>query len=821
MKRQLIMKRILTFLFVICYSLLNGQAITQVKTFGTTASEYTSTIFTNGNGEIYLVGAFAGAADFDPGPSSTNTQTVASGHDIYLAKYDSSGNFLWVRTWGAAASISHLDAYSLVTTNNEVIVGFYTSTTSLDLDPGTGVVTTFSAAGTAVFVKVDNDGNYIWGKRTASSGVIKGLVIDENDQFYLSGTFQGTADFSPGSGTSSLTSSGGEDVFIAKYDTSGALIWVKKIGGSGNETLTTLHMDRNNNLFLAGRFNSNTLDLNPGSGVNNVNHTSNFDSYLCKLDSSGAHRWSGALSGLSTEFIDAIATSANGDVYFGGTYFGQVDVDMGSGVQNISTPGLSDDMFLVKLDSAGVFQYVKVMGGVYNDAILDIVIDSTNTVYVAGSYNGTVDFDPSSNGVYELVSTSGDGFIATYTPSGNFQMVRQIGNGTGNTFVRKMFVRDDYVYACGQYNLFMYIYTSTGYTGFSGQGTDCYFFRMTTCATVLTASVSLVPDTVYGCSGDSVSITAVPVNGGITNTYQWRLNGNIVNGVFGSLYTGPLNAGNTLTCVLKSTEGCVINPITPEMPVVNNFTTFLTPSHFISTNPGIICNGVVVTFSSVATNGGSNPGYQWYQNNILVPGATQSTFSPSVYAHNDNIACTLFPNSCTSLDSVSVNTFITVFQVPNATVNVNGNVLSAQTAGATYQWVDCNNNYAPIPNAIQQAFSPISNGSYALIISNPFCSDTSACQTITTIGMNDQDLLEQSIRILPNPTSDNTLVTFPDFIEVTSIIITDMAGRNFGYTLVLGNEKRVELSVGHLSPGIYILQLNHSTGVISKQLIVE
>lgn len=814
------MKKILTLLFVLCTPLLHGQAITQVKTFGSTASEYVSTVFTNENGEIYLVGAFAGAADFDPGPANTNTQTVASGHDIFLAKYDSLGNFLWVRTWGAVASISHLDVYTVVTSNNEVIIGFY-ATGSMDLDPGAGVVTTNSAAGTAVFVKVDIDGNYIWGKRTASSGVIKGIVIDENDQFYLSGTFQGTADFSPGSGTSNLTSSGNGDVFIAKYDTSGALIWVKKIGGSGSETLTKLHMDRKNNLFLAGRFNSNTLDLNPGTGVNNVNHTSNFDSYLCKLDSSGSHIWSGSFSGISTEFINAIATSNNGDVYLGGTYFGQMDVDMGSGVQNISTPGLSDDIFLVKLDSAGVFQYVKVMGGLYNDVILDIVIDSTNTVYVAGAFNGTVDFDPSPGGVYELVSSSGDGFIATYTPAGNFQMIRQIGNGTGSAFVRKMFVRDNYVYACGRYDLFMYIYTSTGYTGFSGQGADVYFFRMTTCASVLTASVSLVPDTVYGCSGDSVTITAIPVNGGSTPTYQWRLNGNIVNGIFGPVFSGALNSGNTLTCVLKSREGCVINPLTPEVPVVNNFIPFITPSHFISTDPGIICNGDAVTFSAIVIDGGSNPGFQWYQNNVLVSGETDSTFSPTTYANNDNIACTLFPDGCTTVDSLTNNTFMVVFQVPNSNVNVNGNTLSAQTSGATYQWVDCNTNFSPVANAVQQFFTPAANGSYALIISNSFCSDTSACFTITSIGLDDNLALDAEVRLLPNPAHDKTELIIPKKIKGHAVLITDLTGRICGYTSLLGNEESMSIPLHEWCAGTYFLHLQHATGVITKRLVVE
>jgi hypothetical protein len=815
------MKRIITLALVFCSTILYGQTISQVKTFGSAATEYVDDILTDSNGNIFVAGTFKGTADFDPGLPNTNTSSLGvNDFDVYLAKYDSTGSFLWVRTWESFVSTTYLNVETVISSSDEVVISFY-STSTLDLDPGVGSVTTFVGAGTTIFVKLDNNGNFIWGKRTASSGVPLGMTIDANDQLYIAGTFQNTADFDPGSGTNSLSSAGSTDDFLAKYDANGSLIWVKKIGGTGVEGLTALQMDQNNNILVGGRFNSNTIDLNPGGGVNSVNHSSNFDSFIVKLDSSGSHIWSGSISGNSADYIYAITTAANGDIYLGGSFSGQMDADINAGTQTVSSSGVDQDIFILKLNSAGAFQFVKSMGGISNDIVFDLALDASNTLFASGIFGSSVDFDPASGSAYLLSSNFTDGFVATYTSNGNFKMARKIGNGNVGTNVSNLWATNNVVYAAGNFDILLNIYTSTGYQSIPGLGSDVHFFKMNDCSSVLTASVTFSPDTLSGCSGSVVTVTANPVNGGLAPTYQWKLNGGVVSGTTGPVFSGTLNAGNTLTCSMTSSAGCVLDFITPPSAVVNNLSSPVTPSHFISTNPGIICNGVVVTFSSVATNGGSNPGYQWYQNNVLIPGATQSTFSPSVYAHNDNIACTLFPSSCTSLDSVSVNTFITVFQVPNASVNVNGNVLSAQTSGATYQWVDCNNNFAPIPNAIQQAFSPTSNGTYALIISNPFCSDTSTCQTITTIGLNDQDFLEQSIRILPNPANENTLVTLPDFIEVTSLTITDMAGRNFGYTSVLEKEKKVELSVGHLSAGIYILQLNHSTGVISKQLVVE
>jgi hypothetical protein len=812
------MKRIITLALVFCSAILYGQTISQVKTFGSAAIEYSDDILTDGDGNIFIAGTFSGTADFDPGLPNTNTSSLGvNDFDVYLAKYDSTGSFLWVRTWQSFVTTATLNVKLVITSSEDLVISFY-SVSTVDLDPGVGSVTTFVGAGTTIFVKLDNNGNFIWGKRTASSAVPLGMTIDVNDQIYIAGTFQNTSDFDPGSGTSSLSSAGATDDFIAKYDANGSFIWVKKIGGTGVEGLTALHMDQNNNILIGGRFNSNTIDLNPGGGVNNVNHSSNFDSFIVKLDSSGSHIWSGSISGNSTDYINAIITAANGDIYLGGFFSGEIDADINAGVQPLVSTGM--DMFILKLNSAGIFQFANGIGGTSNDLIFDLALDASNTLFVSGTFGSTVDFDPSAGNSFLLTSGFTDGFVATYTSNGNFKMARKIGNGNVGANVSNLWATNDDVFATGNFDVLLNIYTSSGYQSIPGLGSDVHFFKMNDCASVLTAAVTFSPDTVNGCSGDVVTVTANPVNGGLTPSYQWKLNGGLVSGLTGPVFSGAMNAGNTLTCTMTSAEGCVLDFISQPFAVVNNLGALGTPSHFISTNPGIICNGAPVTFTSVATNGGSNPGYQWYQNNVLVPGATLSSFSPSIYAHNDNIACTMFPNSCTSLDSVNANTFITVFQVPNSTVLVNGTTLTAQTSGATYQWVDCINNFAPIPGANQQTFIPTSSGIFALVISNAFCSDTSACQAITIIGQEEQ-MLAASLQIHPNPAKGNTTVVIPDLIDATSLLITDVTGRYCGYTSLLGREKKVSLSVGDLSAGIYLLRIYHATGVITKQLVVE
>ena len=74
----------------------------------------------------------------------------------------------------------------------------------------------------------------------------------------------------------------------------------------------------------------------------------------------------------------------------------------------------------------------------------------------------------------------------------------------------------------------------------------------------------------------------------------------------------------------------------------------------------------------------------------------------------------------------------------DTTVNQNQALLTAVQNGATYQWVDCSNNFGPIPGATNQSYTKATaNGSYAVIITANGCTDTSACHNVTTVGIND------------------------------------------------------------------------------------
>ncbi|MDX1350350.1 MAG: PKD domain-containing protein [Putridiphycobacter sp.] len=133
----------------------------------------------------------------------------------------------------------------------------------------------------------------------------------------------------------------------------------------------------------------------------------------------------------------------------------------------------------------------------------------------------------------------------------------------------------------------------------------------------------------------------------------------------------------------------------------------------------------------------------------------------------------IIPNAfgCDSIISINltINTVdITVIQVDNT--------LTASSSGAAYQWVDCNNNYAPIAGETNQSFSPNNNGIYAVIITENNCSDTSQCFVISTINIMDSGNFT-TVSVFPNPTEGHVYIKFGTIIQDLNIQLYDSRGR--------------------------------------------
>ena len=387
-----------------------------VKQLGGTVADVVRGVAVDAGGNVYASGSFSGTADFDPGAGVTNLVSSGS-NDAFVVKLDPSGALVWARQFGAASG----DVSYSVTVDaggNVYTVGSFQGTT--DFDPGAGTSNLVSAGLNDVFVvKLDSAGDLVWAKSagSASADVGYNVHVDGSGNVYSSGFFQSTADFDPGAGTSSLTSTGLYDTFAWKLSSSGSLVWAKGWGGTGNEYAAGAALDSSGNYYTTGYFES-VSDFDPGAGTASITPFGGTDAFISKIDANGNLVWARQFGGTSFDFSAGVAVDQAGNVCSTGYFMGTADFDPGAGTNNLSATGSTADIFVAKLNSAGEHVWAQSLNGASGESGNATAFDSGGDCYVAGYYMGTVDFDPGAGVVNSTAAGGQDGFLVRFGNSG-------------------------------------------------------------------------------------------------------------------------------------------------------------------------------------------------------------------------------------------------------------------------------------------------------------------------------------------------------------------------------------------------------------------
>jgi hypothetical protein len=276
----------------------------------------------------------------------------------------------------------------------------------------------------AVFFSNAQNIRLAWVKTIPSSHGTR-LVLDSNKYVIVLGAFSGTVDFDPGPGVFNMTSISNNDLYIAKYDTSGNFIWAKQLGGQQGLVEYDLQIDKHGNLFILGLF-TGPVDFDPGPGQH-VIIPGNSPTFLLKLDHNGNFSWVEQLPyALNTLNIDIL-----GDLIIGGDFSGTQDFDPGAGTFTATANGLdgAEDMAVIKLDSSGNFIWMRQIKnlGTSSPQTYGLKSDMEGSVYLAGAFSSTLDFDPGA-GITSLTAAGlEDGFLLKLDKDGNFAWARQFG----------------------------------------------------------------------------------------------------------------------------------------------------------------------------------------------------------------------------------------------------------------------------------------------------------------------------------------------------------------------------------------------------------
>jgi gliding motility-associated-like protein len=210
-----------------------------------------------------------------------------------------------------------------------------------------------------------------------------------------------------------------------------ALDWAKGFGGPGSTNLwgASIATDAVGNVYTVGNL-SLTADFDPGTGTANLTSAGGADLFISKLDASGNFVWAFRIGGTGGETGEGMVADASGNLYITGSFSNTVDFDAGAGTTNLTSSG-STDIYILKLNSSGVFQWAKKIGGAGNDYGNSITLDPSGNVLLTGLFDNTVDFDPGA-GTTNLVSKGlGDIFVTKFDASGSFVWAKSVGGATG------------------------------------------------------------------------------------------------------------------------------------------------------------------------------------------------------------------------------------------------------------------------------------------------------------------------------------------------------------------------------------------------------
>ena len=630
---------------------------------------------------------------------------------------------------------------------------------TLDFDPGNGDATLTSGFGgfgkDTYITKFDSTGQFQWVKRVGGVSGARAMLYDTSGFILIAGDYAEATDFDPGPGVHNLTPvDNSDDTYILKLDLDGNFVFAVTVGGAGNEYPGCLSTDQDGNILVAGLF-SGTSDFDPGPGQTIFSAGLLADLFTVKLNPDGNFIWAKEFSGDVQGDINGMDTDTDGNIYVTGIFDDRRDFDPGPDSVIVTATGYWD-IFVVKLNAAGDFIWLRHLGNVGDNWAEDLIIDEHNSVYVTGYFSDTLDFDPGPD-AFDMIATNTDPYILKLTSDGNliwaiqmegvsFDQSRNVGlDRQGNIYSTGRFGdTQDFDPGPGQYML-----TSTG-----GNDLDDGFITKLTPEGKFVWAYAL-----GGLGNDAGTESKVDKFGNVFIAGYFQGKGGFYPG-------GPVQ------------DSLVSNGLSDPFLVRWK----QCPETFADIFP-TACN----SYTSPSGN------YTWN-----VSGTYLDTLT--------NVA------GCDSILTIHL-----IVSALNDEVLLFDETLVAQQPAGPYQWLDCDDGFDIIAGATNQDYSPASSGNYAVMISDGLCSDTSDCINVMIV---DVELHTEvpDITLFPNPALDDWCIDFGQLFSDATVDIYDASGRKV-FARKYQDVNRINMQIP-LSPGVYVVEVQSSyTQAIIKLMV--
>jgi hypothetical protein len=488
-----------------------------------TGSENSLGVATDASGNVVIAASFSTTSiDLDPGVG-TYILSNAVGNDGLAAKYDPAGNLLWgVQVGGTGnGGVSEVEVDGA---GNVLIAGSFAGSVDIGAPGRPPITLTNGGISEGYLAKLDPAGNALWARTfgaAAGPRLVRDITTDAAGNVYATGK------------------EGENRLFVAKYSADGAAVWTQVVSGTGTLATGTLvygervAVDTAGNVLVVGPY-GGKIDFNPDPlKTNYLTSVGLFpfgaDTFVLKLNPTGAYVWAGSLGGPGQDIPDGLAVDAAGNILVSGLYGSDYkkttnDFDPGPGTLHLDSPNGIPATFVVKLDPNRNLIWGR---SVAVSNIRDMALDAAGNVYTTGLFSSTRDFDPGP-ATFNLTAGGADGYVSKLNSSGNFVWATDIlraepgstgipfnitVDGAGNIFTSG-FIQGtvDFDPGAGTYSLTSML-DSSGYLSM-----DAFVSKLVPSSTVLAAAMAVPQSsslvTVSGTQAVN-SIVTVPSTEGV------------------------------------------------------------------------------------------------------------------------------------------------------------------------------------------------------------------------------------------------------------------------------------------------------------------
>ena len=361
-----------------------------------------SAVAVDAYGNVYAAGYFLSLTiNF-----GTTVLTNVAFEDIFLVKYDYSGNVLWAKSFGGDYD-ERARALAVDAAGNVLMAGIFASSTLTF-----GSTTLVLAGNTDLFVtKFDSAGNVLWAKSAGGTGgdYTTGVAAGPSGSIFISG------DFSSPSITFGSVTLANPGVFLVRYNSDGSVAWARGSGGENSALSEGVSVDAAGNSYASGEYWADTIIFSPVTLVNTKAGAG--DVYLVKYNPAGDVLWAKSTGGFGNDYAQAVAVDGAGNASVGGTFHSSWIIFDSVTLVNPDS-AVHTGIFLARYDPNGNVLWARKGDAQYDDQTGAVAVDGSGNSYIAGNFNcDTIRFGPVK--LANTVPYYTDIFIAKYDAGGN------------------------------------------------------------------------------------------------------------------------------------------------------------------------------------------------------------------------------------------------------------------------------------------------------------------------------------------------------------------------------------------------------------------